>query len=569
MPTDTTAVGALVAALAKKKPIAKLLRGGAAPSALAELDAMGAPAGVRALLAAHDGSTDELLGPHRLLSVAEIVETRATMTGLAATERWPADRWKAAWIPLFGDGDGQLLALDPVGGTDDGPAGQIVAYDHEAGPARELASLDVLFDLLTTLAKKGLLGPGASEDEAFEAAYAKAQAVGLTKMPPKELKKLLAAIDAFTGPAEDALAMVLPAAKKYGAEQRLWMHVMELAGRLSRRELAVRAAERAVRLTPARDRPMCEPALALALHRAGRDDEALAVLRAAFGLKTNYPKSLVPLDAAPAFVHRAFVVGTEVRPKSHELWLERGRHATDRAERAAAFRAAIALTNDAELVKFNEGIATKVRDEAARLDALDEADALEGTARLDALVALSKRETEAENQDTWLRVARAATELGAWAVAEHAGERAIATAQLEYQRYQVASWRVRALAELGREDEAVALVDEVLRAMMFDQERAAALVAIPDGLSPALRARVFAVAAPALDENAHAWLGLARTTSDPGARAAALARVLALTTDDALAAAGPIEGSPPEWNAARARHVEALREARRDARAMG
>jgi cell wall assembly regulator SMI1 len=172
------AVEALLAAMKKREKSAwKALRPGATAADLEALGLLGAPGPLLALLAAHDGSEDPVFGPYMLLGAREIQEERAQMNELlAATPAWQQEgRWKAAWVPFLADGDGQYLCFDPEGGTDGGPPGQIVEFDHETGPRREFASFAVFLELATALAKKGLLLDEAREEarDAFEDAYAR------------------------------------------------------------------------------------------------------------------------------------------------------------------------------------------------------------------------------------------------------------------------------------------------------------------------------------------------------------------------------------------------------------
>lgn len=515
------AVDAMLAAIRKKnKAVAAQLRPGASEAALESLRALDVPPALLSLYAAHDGSEAEIFGAFQLLSIADIESERKTMNDLLArTPEWRASgRWNERWVPFLADGDGQYHVLDPVGSLEGGAPGNILIYDHEAGPARELASFDVLVDLITTLAKKGLLLQEAQENEAeqYEKAYAAAQNVGLARMPPKELKKALATLgDAMLGP-EEKLEIALPLARKYGAERDLWSQVLHAAKGLQRWALMAEAAARTERLTPARDRPFVAREVVLALHRLGRDDDALAALSAALKTKTNYPRSQIPDDADPAFCHRCFVLATELRPNDHELWLERGERATEREERLVAFQKAIDLAD----ARPNAPLAAAVKKAAERLVELTRIEGLQGKARLDALVALAEAHHDyfwgtlgKHHGDTWVRVARCATEIGEWTTAEMAGAHVIGLLyKIPLAGHLLAGYRVLALHELHRDEEALALLKEVI-ADIYDKESSEALETInsipwSEARGPeerAFEARCLELATDVQPENVFLW----------------------------------------------------------------
>lgn len=369
--TKDSAVAAMLAAIAKKQPtILKGLRPAATQADLDTLRKLGAPKAFIELYASHDGSDGEFLPPYTLLAVANIASERKLMNDLLAKNpKWKTDqRWKPEWIPFLGHADGQLLVLDPVGGTDGGPRGQIVAYDHETGPARELASFDVFVELVTELAKKSLLDGQAQEEspQSYEAIYAKAKNVGVPRMPAKELKKWDSRLRGSNPPSpQEVLEQVLPLARQFPAEQLLWGSVASAAETLKQWKLLALAAGHAVRLTPTRERPSYyDPLLVLALHRCGRDDAALNVLKSALAGPTNYPESLLrnaTADGEPVFVQRCYALATDARPKEYNLWVDRGLRAKDPSERRAAFKKVIELTSDKKLILFNEGIAAKAQ----------------------------------------------------------------------------------------------------------------------------------------------------------------------------------------------------------------
>lgn len=197
-----------------------------------------------------------------------------------------------------------------------------------------------------------MLGQEAQEEdeEKYEELYANAKNVGMAKMSAKELKAVMTKLEG-TKDHPQKLAIVLPLVRKYLAELALWEEVMGAAETLEQWPLLAEAAKAVGRLTPPRDRPRGTSSLVLALHRLGRDDEALAVLTAALKVPINGNTSrmdYVPTEADAAFRQRAWVIATEITTafphrKDMELWWERGTQATDPAERVLAFKALIAL----------------------------------------------------------------------------------------------------------------------------------------------------------------------------------------------------------------------------------
>ncbi len=543
------AVSALLAAISKKLPkLAATLRPGADDAALRTLGDLGAPGALVALYASHDGSDDELFPPYSLLSVVEIDAERKTMNDLLQKDAsWREHRlWKPEWIPFFGRADGQLLCFDPVGGTDGGPAGQIIFYDHETGPAREFASLDVLLDLLTALAQKKLLDQRVQEEspEAYQQLHAKAKNVGLPKMPPKELKKVISKYDDLDSDIE-RLGLVLPLARHYGAERDLWSKVADTASNLQNWPLVATSVANVVRLTPSNQRPFMDGLLAFALHRTGRDAEALATLKTALTYENNYPESLLSeilRDGDPSFSARALVVATETKPKSAKLWLRRGIRATDPAERRMAFDKVVELTRDAP---SDNSVAKAAKALAAAYVKLDRVEALEGKAKLDGLSALA---TSIEKEDIaltalaasgiegspsqrfWLLVVEHATKVGDWATVASAAGRVLKHCLLESDEYLHVHHRVRALHELGRDDEALEALKAALSNAMFASGDEV-LKAIPTQLDRAFAAKCFATATKVMEDNAFLWNGVAANASTSTERNAALKRCVDLCSD--------------------------------------
>lgn len=368
-------VEALLAAIRKKhREIAAQLRAPASAEALELLRAREVPASMLDLYAVHDGSEAELLGAYRLLPIAEIEARCAEMNEiLDKNPKWRerAGAWREDWLPFMADGDGQFYCFDRAGSLDGGVPGQILWYDHETGAQREFTSFDVFVDLLTKLAKKGLLDQASQEESdenqaKYEELYATAQNVGLAKMPAKELKKAIHRLDSMHEAAEK-LAIALPLARQYPAEGDLWRVVANSAEDLPDWPLTAEAAANAERLRPARDRPVFASTLARALHKLGRDDEALAVVTTAVKTKRHYLAQEIPQDTAPAFRVRCLARATELRPKDYELWFLLGSEATDGAQRKAALEQVIALCSDADLIRFNESRALPFKEKAEAL----------------------------------------------------------------------------------------------------------------------------------------------------------------------------------------------------------
>jgi len=544
------AVAAMLAAIRKKhKPLAALLRPGASDAGLDVLRALAVPPAFLALYQAHDGSEAEFFGAYQLLAVAEIESNRQLMTDICVENpEWKASgRWHEPWIPFLSDGDGQYYVLDPLGSLEGGAPGNIVGYDHESGPAREFASFDVLVDLVTTLAKKGLLTQEAHEEqrEKYEDIYATAQNVGLARMPPKELKQVEKILDDPMLSPQDKLDIALPLTRQYGADGELWKWVTYVAKALERWEIMAEAAAKTERLTPRRDRPYVAQELVLALHRLGRDKEALAALSAALKTDTLYPAFQIPEGLAPAFRHRCFVLATELRPHNFELWLEQGQSATDRQERQRALLRAVELCRDKDVTRFKEAQALKVQDAATRLLELDRIDGLAGKPKLDALLALAETYDGyawgwlgEHHGDTWVRVAACATELEDWKTAEMAGARVIGLHHhIPLAEHLLAGYRVFALHKLGRDDEALNVLREVIEGI-FDVESSQALEAIDsvpwtgaaDANERAFERRCLELANEVQPENVFVWNRRALRADSPEQRRVALERVVELAS---------------------------------------
>ncbi len=264
--------------------------------------------------------------------------------------------------------------------------------------------------MLTNLAKKGWLGQDAQEqnEEKYEELYSNAKNVGMPKMPAKELKATILMFTdgkAHTLSAEKKLAVALPLARKYPAEERLWYHVMRFAEELAQWPLVLEAAKNVGRLTPPRDRPSGTSSLVLALHRMGRDEEALAALTAALQVPINVNSGrtwLVPAEADLAFRQRAWVIAsgfaTQLLFRDYDVWWERGLAATDPAERVLAFETILAMCErqyDAERASFGKdykdhAVERYIEKTQMQLE-MDRIAQLTGEAKVDALMAAAKR----------------------------------------------------------------------------------------------------------------------------------------------------------------------------------
>lgn len=566
--SDSAPVQALLDAIRKKeKWLVSGLNPPASPAALKTLRALEVPPLVTALYAMHDGTEAEMFGPYTLLSLEEIVSQREMMNKLLAEKpEWSkTGNWNAKWVPFLADGDGQLYCVDPTGSFESGTPGQILFYDHEAGPTREFASFDVLLELLTTLAKKGLLGQEAQEEdqEKYEELVTNAKNVGMPKMSAKELKEAKSMFDSGEGlrwSAEQKLAKALPLARKYPAESYLWGEVVTAARKVEQWPLVAEAAKNHERLTPRGDRPGYHTdALVLALHRQGRDEEALAVLTAALEIPTNGNTGrtgLVPEEADLAFRQRAWVIASErstaLQFRDFDVWWERGLAATDPAERVLAFETILAMCekkNAAGRARVGksfkdhaiDGYIEKVKQQLE----LDRIALLAGEAKVDALLAAAKRFQGGESQELWHLAAKCAVDLACWKQAEKAGAKLIELESYEGTRYEWCRYQVLALHELGRDEEALKVLKKAL-APLDEEKGADFLVAVPwreareagtlqrKPEDAAFEAKCFALATKVLPENPFAWRWRGALASAPSERKSAFEKVVALSTAELL-----------------------------------
>jgi hypothetical protein len=336
--------------------------------------------------------------------------------------------------------------------------------------------------------------------------------------------------------------MALPLARQYPAEADLWCLVVHAASELGDWPLVAEAATTAERLTPARDRPRMATSLATALHKLGRDDEALAVVATAISgnAMSNYAASKIPTDVSPEFRHRCLQHAVELRPRDFDLWLMFGSEAPTPGERAAALEHTITLCSDAKLIRYNEDLAKDAIRKARVVLELDRVEALSGAAKLKGLLALAKRVPTEESRPLWERTIACAVAQGDWKVVSAAGEGLVAQGP-DSKRHLACPWQVLALHRLGREAKALASLREALAAM-YDEESAEALRAVPWNehggphhveRAPGdeqFEASCYVLATEVQPENAFVWSERARTAQTSAERRAALARVVALCT---------------------------------------
>ncbi len=557
--SGSPAVDALLEVLRKKhKHIAAQLRPAASEDALKVLIGHEVPATLLALYTAHDGTEAELFNSYRLLPIAEIEATRSMMNGILAEKpewRQKAGAWNEQWLPFMADGDGQLYCFDRTGSLDGGMPGQILFYDHETGAGREFTSFDVFLELLTTLAKKGLLDQETREEdeelqEKYDELYANAKNVGMPKMPAKELKKALAAIDELKR-ADEKLALALPLARKYPAEADLWVKVMSAAEDLNDWSLAAEAGATAERLTPSRDRPRVATRIATALHKLGRDEQAFAMVVTALSGNEmkSYPESKIPTDVTPAFRHRGLKHAVEMFPKNFDLWWKLGSEAPTPEERASALNHLITLCSDEKLIRFNEDRARTIIKKARAVLESDRVETLEGAAKVKGLIALARSIGEipitisdrwAESgKAVWNRAVASAIAQGDWEAAREAGAGLLVALGDDYHHHLGCQWHVLALHRLGRDADALSSLRAPLEAM-WDKDSADAVRAVPwneYGDSPlvergptdaAFEAACYALMVELQPDNVFAWAAHARTARSASERKAALEKVVAL-----------------------------------------
>lgn len=508
---------------AKEKWLLKELREPASAEALAKLRKLDVPEALLALYSVHDGTKNEFMGPYRLLPVASIEEERKTMNQLLAENpAWAKQgTWDSRWVPFMADGDGQLYCIDPDGSCNAGKPGQVLFYDHESGPEREFTSFDAFVGLLTALAKKKLLSERAREDkdETIEALTAEAKAVGLPKLPPKQLKAVLKQLDGEEDEpapsAEQRLALLQPLVRQYGAEEQLWSAFATAATELERWPLVIEAASAAYRIAPKDSKPWHVPQLALALHRTGKDEEALGWLRKAVEIAKNPNSSRVGLiheRVDPAFRARCLQLITELHPSDQDAWMLLGSEATDPHLREAALKQVIALVDG---MRFGGYAFDAKKLQAQRLLEHDRIAGFSAEDRLKALLDFAAKAGKGKDPGLWTEAAAAAIELGRWKDAERAGAKAVEHSY-DFQRDKVCHLQVRALYELGREKDALAALraslepsyslsgDEAFKAIPWQAEREAGNLE----RSPQARAfedRCFALVIELSPENLEAW----------------------------------------------------------------
>ncbi len=526
----------------RAKPVAERMRPPAAPNAIEALRRLEVPAAMSALYTLHDGSDGAVFGPYQLLSVAELIEERAAMNEiLVENESWRTNRtWDSRWVPFMADGDGQLFVVDP-GGVYGGAPGQVLFFDHEIGASRELASFDGLLDLLTTLADERLLSLDAWKEHAekVDARRAEARSVGLAKMKPAALAATLLAVDDAKS-AEEAIAILLPLVRAYPTEELLWARVASAAALASRWSLVVHAAESAMRLAPTRDKNAHVPGLFRGLHETGRDEEALAVLRAGLARITNPNErraGLVPLEIPSTLRLRALRAVTELQPKDVETWALVAEATEDPRERARAREAIVDLV---DAMEYPSSFDRTRRLDALRGRAHDAMIGLEPDARLRALLDFAAVANDGEWDVAWADAAKLAASLGRWDVVDAAAKKQLAHTYASLS--DVCALRVRALVLLGREEDALALLgaaldqaytgsDACFVAIPWHEERiAGAPVMVPPAAE--FQARAFAMVTARSPENLAAWKWR-RVFAKGSERSAVLRAIVALCNREA------------------------------------
>lgn len=507
---------------AKEKKIAKQLRPAASAEALVTLRGLEAPALLSELYAAHDGSEEEIYGPYRLLSVDEIVAERATMNGLLEQNpRWKKDgTWDARFLPFMADGDGQLYVVDVAGVCDGGAAGQVLFYDHEVGPERACGSLAVFLGMLTTAAKKKLLSLEAWDERGDELddLRADARSAGLPKMNKKERAALEAKLeggeDEDRPSAEDRLALLAPLRAKYGAEEAVWLAITEAATELQRWPLVIEAATTGIRLASKDSKNSYARELFAALVHMGRPEDGLVAFRAAVERASNinqYRVGLIPSGLPSEVRRRALEIITEVQPRDIEPFFLLGSEATDEAERKAYLEQVIAkVAGESHPGTSWQDMARSAKRilEHARIASFAPKD------RVEALVAFAEATDEGTAAGLWADAAAAALETGDLATADLATAKQIEHTY-DFQRYELCELRLRVLHALGRDAEALAVLDEALEhtycgtdacfaAIPWNEERkAGALTREP--ARDAFLAACFAKVTDRAEENLEAW----------------------------------------------------------------
>lgn len=507
----------LEALASKEKRLAARLRSPASATALGALRGLELPTAMIALYTLHDGSDDAVFGPYQLLPTADVLDERAAMNEvLAENPAWLANRtWDARWVPFMADGDGQLFVIDPVGSTEGGLPGQVLFFDHELGPTREAASFEVLLDLMARLATKQLLGEEAWRERAEEvdALRTDARAIGLPRMKPADLRRLLSAADDDDLTPRTKLGALLAAAERHSGEAALWSRIASIATELSDFPLVVRASEAALGLEARPDKNAHVPALLRGLHELGRDDEAITVLRAGLARITNANErrsGLVPRELAPRFRLRALRVVTELQPRDVETWELLAKETDDGREREAAREQVITLVDGKE---YPSSFDVKRRLEAIRAREHERIAPLSPEAQLTALLELASLAKDGEWDVAWEDAALLAARLGRWDVVDAASAKQIEHTYASLDA--VCALRVRALFELGREDEALALVRDALSlaysggdscfvAIPWQEERLRGTPVV-EGAARAFQARAFAIVTELSPENFAAW----------------------------------------------------------------
>ncbi len=513
----------------KEKWLIPQLRPPATADALQSLRALDAPSLMVALYAMHDGTEHELLGSFQLLSIEAILAERQRMQEVFPAENGP---WNSKWIPFLADGDGQLYCVDPAGTLDLGAPGQIIFYDHEAGPKREFMSFEVFISLVTSLANAKLLDQEAQEAKAekYEGLYTDAKYLGLPKMPAKERKAALAKVDEPSALSkEQQLDLLLPLVRQYPTEGELWGEIAYAAAELERWPLLIEAASTANRFAPKGYADLYTEPLVVGLHRLGRDDDALAALRTAFARIKNphneRPTNLVSTNADAAFRLRALALMTEVFPAYFEGWFLLGSESTEITERTRCFKEVIRVVNAS---KNPNGAEERRRFEADRLLVHQDLESVSHEERADGLMAFAKRvDRDTIDAIAWREAAAQALAVDRWEQAASAAAKAAKKSSSDNkERYETCRITLRALYELGKENQALTALKKTyadgymesdrdcFAAIPWHEERLANIVT-RDPAALLFEVKCFALVTKLDPENFDAWKHRASLETGP------------------------------------------------------
>lgn len=239
------------------------------------------PAKLAPLYRWRGGSETELFGGYLWLSPEHALGAQKMMDALLAKEPgWKQTGWwRRKWFPFLDDQAGNLYCLDGEGAFG-GKPGQIIHFDHEAGPEVAFENLDRLVATMIALAERGALL--AEDPDAFELVYKKQNPGFPHKGSPKLQKLLDEMLELYnTGSYGPLLARADRALKLAPADPRLYGWRWIALEQLDRDEEALEAMERELELA----KPVGPPgyrtyrAKADCLARLERFDEAAATVK--------------------------------------------------------------------------------------------------------------------------------------------------------------------------------------------------------------------------------------------------------------------------------------------------